>query len=119
MIHIPDSIFPQDTNGRPVCPKCKKLLAACTCLGSPPVMQQWPKFTPKVRLDTSGRKGKVVTMIEGLPRNEKYLKDLAKHLKSKTGSGGTFYFAESGGTIEIQGDHQQIITQILIDQQKG
>ena len=113
MIHIPDSIFPKDNSGRPICPKCKKVLAECVCPGVPAPKPLPPKFKATVRLETSGRKGKVVTMIEGLPRQEKYLKDLAKTLKSKTGSGGTFYFCERGGTIEIQGDHQDTVRQFL------
>ena len=66
-----------------------------------------------VRLDKSGRKGKVVTVIDGLPRNEDYLKTLAKTIKSNTGSGGTFYLGEESGVIEIQGDHRLAIKEIF------
>lgn len=51
---------------------------------------------------TKGRKGKGVTIIEGLPLLDEALKDLARDLKQKCGSGGTV----KDGLIEIQGDHR-------------
>ena len=113
MIHIPDSIYPKDSNGQSVCPKCRKLINLCDCPSFEPAKPKQVAFVPSVRLEKSGRKGKIVTMVEGLPRNEGYLKNLAKDLKTRTGSGGTFYFSERGGVVEIQGDHQQVIKQIL------
>src|SRR6185503_1022521 len=115
MIHIPDSIFPKDTSGRAICPKCKKLSAECICPSLPSSKPEEKAPSPTVRLETSGRKGKVVTMIEGLPRQQARLKELAKRLKIKTGSGGTFYFGERGGTIEIQGDHVHTVRQLLME----
>ena len=109
MIHIPDSIFPKDSAGKPICPKCQKPVDACSCPSGEAPKPKQPKLNPKVRVEKSGRKGKVVTMVEGLPRNEHLLKNLAKELKSRTGSGGTHYFGEAGGIIEIQGDHQDTI----------
>ncbi len=109
MIDIPDSIFPKDDAGQSLCPKCKKLIVLCDCplLASRPVKAV--KIIPKIGLDRSGRKGKVVTTIKNLPVQITYLKDLAKMLKSKTGSGGTFYVDDGFGSIEIQGDHQAIV----------
>ena len=51
--------------------------------------------------------------IGALPRNEVYLKNLAKELKVKTGCGGTYYVAEDGGTIELQGDHKEIVKEFF------
>ena len=31
MIDIPDSVFPSNTNGDPICPKCRKDLTLCDC----------------------------------------------------------------------------------------
>ena len=52
-------------------------------------------------------------MIGALQGNEAYLKDLSKELKVKTGSGGTFYFAENGGAIELQGDHKEAVREFF------
>ena len=114
MIKIPDFVYPKDTQGNALCPKCQKLIAACNCPSLEPAKPKTPKLkiVPKIRLDKSGRKGKCVTLIANLPRNELFLKDLAKKLKMKTGSGGTFYFTEDGGVVEIQGDHKKMIEEL-------
>jgi translation initiation factor 1 (eIF-1/SUI1) len=110
MIDIPDFVYPKDPNGNALCPRCKKLVAQCDCPSFEPAKPKSQQVKPSIRLDKSGRKGKVVTLIGALPRNEEYLKDLAKELKVKTGSGGTFYLSEDGGTVELQGDHKELVT---------
>jgi len=55
----------------------------------------------RVRRETTGRKGKGVTVVLGLPMTAVELTDAAKKLKAACGSGGTV----KDGTIEIQGDH--------------
>ena len=111
MIKIPDFVYPKDETGQALCPRCRKLINACTCpsLEAKPNKVQTPKIQPKIRLDKSGRKGKCVTLIDNLPRQEDYLKNLAKTLKVKTGSGGTFYLSDTSGVIEIQGDHKKTL----------
>ena len=59
---------------------------------------------------TKGRKGKGVTLINGLPLAAKELKNLAKVLKQKCGCGG----AVKNGIIEIQGDHRDTLEQELV-----
>ena len=54
-----------------------------------------------VRLDRKGRGGKSVTVIEGLPLQQKEKADLLKQLKVRLGAGGTVRDA----SLEIQGDH--------------
>ncbi len=71
------------------------------------------KIIPKITLDKSGRKGKIVTVIAGLPRNDTYLKETARKLKAKIGSGGTHYLTDDGGVIEIQGDHKAAAAQFF------
>jgi len=113
MIKIPDFIYPKDEQGNNCCPRCKKVVSSCDC---PTIEAPKPKQTrvkPKVRLDKSGRRGKCVTLVEQLPRNETYLKDLARMLKTKTGSGGTFYIEDEGGVVELQGDHKQMVEQFF------
>lgn len=55
----------------------------------------------KIYLDTSGRRGKKVTVIESIPHNPQVINDWCKELKKQCGAGGTVY----AKTIEIQGDH--------------
>ncbi|MBW6510703.1 MAG: stress response translation initiation inhibitor YciH [Desulfuromonadaceae bacterium] len=59
---------------------------------------------------TKGRKGKGVTLIYGVPLSGEALKQLAKELKQKCGSGGTL----KDGVIEIQGDHRTVLQAELV-----
>jgi len=70
-------------------------------------------FTVKVSLDTAGRKGKTVTLLEGLPKQELFLSGLTKALKSACGSGGTYNLDKKDGVIELQGDHRDRVCQYL------
>ena len=114
MIHIPDSIFPKDADGNSVCPKCHKVLKDCDCPSFDPTRPKMDLFSPTVRLDKSNRHGKIVTLIQGLPSDTVYLKELSKTLKIRTGSGGTMYVQEGLGVIEIQGDHRVVVEKILL-----
>lgn len=59
----------------------------------------------RVARQTKGRKGKGVTLISGVPLSGDDLKDLARTLKQKCGTGGTV----KNGCIEIQGDHRDVL----------
>ena len=113
MIDIPDFVYPKDPNGNSLCPRCRKLVPQCDCPSLEPAKQKSRPTKPSVRLDRLGRKGKVVTQIGDLPHNEAYLKDLAKVLKVKTGSGGTFYLTDTAGTIQLQGDHKELVIEFF------
>ena len=63
----------------------------------------------RVGRETKGRKGKGVTIISGLDLNETLLKELARKLKQKCGSGGSV----KNGVIEIQGDHRDELVEHL------
>lgn len=54
----------------------------------------------RVSRETSGRRGKTVTVVRGLPPRE--LASVASDLKRQCGSGG----AVKDGVVEIQGDHR-------------
>jgi translation initiation factor 1 len=56
----------------------------------------------RVGRETSGRSGKGVSVITGLPLAGEALAALATQLKKRCGSGGTV----RDGVIEIQGDHR-------------
>jgi translation initiation factor 1 len=86
-----------------LCPTCLEPKARCRCGetseaagGDGPV---------RVRRETKGRGGKTVTVVTGLPLAGTALKALAKELKRRCGSGGTF----RDGTLEIQGDHAELL----------
>ena len=63
----------------------------------------------RVSRQTKGRKGKGVTVVTGVPLQGAELKQLAKRLKARCGSGGTV----KDGTIEIQGDHRDLVVELL------
>lgn len=99
-------------NSRPVyatgagrlCAKCGWPVADCRC--SSTFDQPVPdKPVVKLRIEKSGRNGKTVTVIDGLPRNRELLANLASELKKACGSGGT----AGETTVEIQGDHRETI----------
>lgn len=70
-------------------------------------------FVAVFRLEKNGRGGKTVTVIDGLPKFEAYLKELTKELKSKCGVGGTYLMDGRDGIIEIQGDKREAIKKIF------
>lgn len=70
-------------------------------------------WTAVFRIEKSGRGGKTVTVIDQLPRQETFLKDLCKELKNKCGTGGTYLMEGQAGIIEIQGDKRDQIKMIF------
>jgi translation initiation factor 1 len=62
-----------------------------------------------VRREKKGRGGKTVTTVTGVPLPPNELKDLAKDLRRRCGTGGTV----KNGVIEIQGDHADTILETL------
>ena len=63
----------------------------------------------KVRREVAGRRGKAVTTISGVPVDDAGLKQLAGRLKKRCGVGGSV----KDGVIEIQGDHRDLVLQLL------
>jgi translation initiation factor 1 len=59
----------------------------------------------RVRREVSGRRGKTVTVIAGLPPDPDGLRALAAELKRRCGTGGSV----KDGAIEIQGDHRDLL----------
>lgn len=76
---------------------------------SSPVISNPAKQGVRIRRESKGRGGKNVSVIDGLPLDEKGLKVLLKKLKSQLGSGG----AVKGATLEIQGDHREKLLFLL------
>ncbi len=71
------------------------------------------KFVARLRIEKSGRGGKTVTVIDGLPNEELFLRELTTKLKKGAGSGGTYHREGRDGVIEIQGDKRELIAQLL------
>ena len=85
------------------CPQCSNALSKCICSKS---KSGFPSDgIVRIGRKTKGRKGSGVSIITGLPLDEKALKKLAKQLKQKCGTGGTV----KSGVIEIQGDHRELL----------
>jgi translation initiation factor 1 len=94
-----------------LCPECTRPLAECRCRRSKPGQ---PVVTPgdgivRVSRETKGRKGKGVTVIKGVPLAGDELEALATKLKKRCGCGGTV----DAGSIEIQGDHRDLLLEEL------
>jgi len=94
-----------------ICRKCGKAVANCTCKKekSAATKNFQPGFpddgTVRIRREVKGRKGKTATVIIGLPLDDKDMRQFAKNMKQKCGSGGSV----KGGAIIIQGDHRDTI----------
>ncbi len=91
-----------------ICPRCGWPVADCRCATTDeqPVPE---KITARLRLERAGRRGKTVTVIEGLPRNPAFLKELAGELKRACGTGG----AVVEDRIEVQGDQMERLRAVL------
>ncbi|MDN3555738.1 translation initiation factor Sui1 [Halomonas maura] len=89
-----------------LCPECRQPLADCRCAEAAEE-DRLASLDGIVRLrrETKGRKGKGVTLVEGVPLKADELKALAKALKKRCGTGG----ALKEGVIEIQGDQREVL----------
>ena len=92
-----------------LCSTCGWPIGDCRC------SQRFDEAVPdrivaKLRLEKSGRGGKEVTVIDGLPRNEALLAELARELKRALGTGG----AVRESTVEIQGDRREAVRAKLL-----
>lgn len=100
-------VYSSDPEQNKKCPKCKELLAACICEAEPDLKGY--KFIAVLRIEKNGRGGKTVTVIDCLPKQELFLKELTTELKKKCGTGGTYLMDGKDGVIEIQGDRREQI----------
>ena len=91
-----------------LCPGCEQPVDQCGCKQRS-IATPAPGSTVKIRRETKGRKGKGVTLVEGLPLASAEIDKLAKQLKAKCSSGGTV----KDGIIEIQGDHRTLLQEHL------
>jgi len=95
------------TDSGRICPACQYPVARCQCKKRSVTAPS--DGIVRLRRETKGRKGKGVTLIDGLGMDTDALSSFAKTLKNKCGSGGTV----KDDIIEIQGDHRQFLATYL------
>ena len=94
-----------------VCPKCGWPASDCHCASQQPD-ENAPvpeRIVLKLRIEKTGRGGKMVTVVDGLPRNASFSAALAQDLKRSCGTGG----ALREGTLELQGDLRERVRELL------
>ena len=94
----------------PRCERCGELEGDCKCPPPPPTFTPPSKQTAKLLVEKRKR-GKIVTVIRGLPAAENDLPALLTRLKDACGAGGTV----SGDLLEIQGNQLERVRQVLIE----
>lgn len=97
-------VYSTDPRNQP-CPRCGDAPCVCDEVLCPPAEQS----TVKIYLDRKARRGKSVTIIEGIAANPGFIEEIARTLKHQLGTGGT----AKQGRIEIQGDFCIKIAAIL------
>jgi translation initiation factor 1 len=94
-----------------ICRKCGKPAANCKCKKkkSATARKSMPGYpddgTVRIRREVKGRKGKTATVITGIPLDDNDMKQFAKELKQRCGTGGSV----KDGIMIIQGDHRKTI----------
>jgi translation initiation factor 1 len=94
----------------PRCEQCGDLEEACTCPPPPQVLTPPAKQTARLNVEKR-KKGKVVTVVRGLPAEQNDLPGLLGRLKAACGAGGTIKDDE----LQIQGDHLERLRGLLAD----
>jgi translation initiation factor 1 len=95
------------TDSGRMCPACRQPVASCTCRAGNAAPAG--DGIARVRRETSGRGGKAVTVVRGLPLDSTALDSLGKRLRTACGSGGTC----KDGVLEVQGDHVDRVLALL------
>jgi translation initiation factor 1 len=93
-----------------ICPGCGWPDKDCKCSSQRTPSDAIPKrIVAKLRMEKKGRGGKTVTLVDGLPNNAAFLKELCSELKRACGTGGAV--ADAG--IELQGDLRDRVREVL------
>ena len=83
-----------------ICDGCGWPEADCQCSRKAATESVPTRIVAKLRMEKNGRGGKTVTVVDNLPNNAAFLKELCQDLKRTCGTGGTV----TDGAIELQGD---------------
>jgi translation initiation factor 1 len=93
-----------------ICPGCGWPEKDCKCSSQrAPTDAIRKRVVAKLRMEKKGRGGKTVTVVDGLPNNAVFLKDLCSELKRACGTGG----AVAEAAIELQGDLRDRVRDVL------
>jgi translation initiation factor 1 len=95
-----------------VCPRCGWPQRDCKCsarTGDASVPTRPGAIVAKLRMEKKGRGGKMVTVVDNLPNNADFLKELSQELKRACGTGG----AAGDGFVELQGDLRERVRELL------
>lgn len=106
---MPHSDLVYSTGVGRVCESCGKPTQSCICRQKARTAKPAVSGAVRVGRETSGRKGKGVTVVTGLSLSEADLEELGSTLKRRCGCGGTV----RDGVIEIQGEHRDTIVAYL------
>ena len=95
-----------------MCPGCGAPQQSCRCGKPESASPSLPRrIVAKLRMEKAGRGGKMVTVVDGLPNNAAFLKDLSQELKRVCGTGG----AVLDGGVQLQGDLRDRVRAVLTD----
>lgn len=92
------------------CPDCRQALADCRCAALKKAARPAGDGVARVWRESKGRGGKTVTLVKGMTLADADLQLLGKKLRASCGTGGTV----KDGVIEIQGDHAERVTELLV-----
>lgn len=101
-----------------ICPQCNKPVSSCACkkkknkTTNKPGRNYPDDGVIRIMRETKGHKGKTVTVIVNVPFENVELKEFAKKMKTRCGTGGSV----KEGEIVIQGDHRQTVLDEIINQ---
>lgn len=92
-----------------ICPGCGQPERGCRC-GEKASAAVPTRPVARLRVEKAGRGGKTVTVVDGLPQNAEFLRNLAQDLKRACGTGGAV--REDG--VELQGDLRERVRELLV-----
>jgi translation initiation factor 1 len=98
------------TDAGRICPGCGWPVRGCRCSKSAATESVPARIVAKLRMEKKGRGGKTVTVVDGLPHNAGFLKELCQELKRACGTGG----AVADGAVELQGDLRVRLRECLL-----
>src|SRR5262245_20979038 len=102
-------VYATGTAGK--CPVCGWPQRACQCSSRRAADGAVPsRIVAKLGMEKTGRGGKSVTVVYGLPQNAEFLKQLSQELKRACGTGGTVV----EGGVELQGDIRERVRDVLV-----
>jgi translation initiation factor 1 len=98
------------TDAGRICAGCGWPVRECRCSRSAATESIPARIVARLRLEKKGRGGKTMTVVDGLPHNAAFLKELCQELKRACGTGG----AAADGAVELQGDLRVRVRECLL-----